>query len=286
MTALRVNATWLEALRASSQRPPLRPRVPLLAQIAGQEHQIGAVEPDLFKRIGLEALWIKHGTLLKQEHSGEPAWVLRGDLQAILTALGLSLRSAHMAGAWRGEALAVYGDTGQKLASIERAAVRPLAISTYAVHLVGLVGPPGAGQQVWVQQRSLSKANDPGQWDTLMGGMISAFDTLERALERETWEEAGLKLQQVQELRLGGRISQSRPTREAGHGMGGMGYLLEEIVWYRCQVPEGLEPHNQDGEVQAFALLPQLELVEMLEGDMFTPEAALILVEALGLAPG
>jgi len=27
---------------------------------------------------------------------------------------------------------------------------------------------------IWVQQRALDKANDPGLWDTLMGGMVSA----------------------------------------------------------------------------------------------------------------
>jgi hypothetical protein len=39
-----------------------------------------------------------------------------------------------------------------------------------------------------VQQRALDKANDPGLWDTLMGGMVSAADTVATALARETWE--------------------------------------------------------------------------------------------------
>ena len=72
---------------------------------------------------------------------------------------------------------------------MERAVVRPLGITTFAVHL--LASPDG---RHWVQQRSLTKPNDPGLWDTLMGGMIPASDSMAQALERETWEEAGLRL--------------------------------------------------------------------------------------------
>jgi hypothetical protein len=62
--------------------------------------------------------------------------------------------------------------------------VRPLGIATRAVHLVGVC----ADGSIWVQQRSEDKANNPGMWDTLMGGMVSAADGLAEALARETWE--------------------------------------------------------------------------------------------------
>ena len=284
MNRLAADPVWLAGLRADCERPPLRPRVPLLARMHGQEHWIGSVEPDLLQRIGLEALWLKHGTLLQADAgAAEPACVLVGELQPILAALAQALRAAGMAGAWRGEALAVSSDTGQKLATIERAAVRPLGIGTHAVHLVGLVGPPGPQQRVWVQQRSFTKPNDPGLWDTLMGGMVSAEDTLASALERETWEEAGLRLEQLAGLQLGGRVSRNRPTREAAYAMGGAGYMVEQVHWYGCVLPDGLLPVNRDGEVEAFALLEQTELLPMLEGGVFTPEAALILVEVLRL---
>ena len=72
------------------------------------------------------------------------------------------------------------------IGQVERGAVRPLGIATQAVHLVG----HAADGRIWVQQRALNKANDPGLWDTLMGGMVSAADTVATALVRETWEEA------------------------------------------------------------------------------------------------
>ena len=127
----------------------------------------------------------------------------------------------------------------------------------------------------WVQQRSLTKANDPGLWDTLMGGMIPATDSIAQALERETWEEAGLRLDQLTDLRRGGRISISRPANEEGPG-----YVVEHIDWYRCIVPEGVVPVNQDGEVAHFALMDGDEVAARLQRDEFTIEAALILLEA------
>jgi 8-oxo-dGTP pyrophosphatase MutT (NUDIX family) len=154
---------------------------------------------------------------------------------------------------------------------VERAVVRPLGITTFAVHLVGL-SPDG---RHWVQQRSLTKANDPGLWDTLMGGMIPATDSLAQALERETWEEAGLKLDQLASLRRCGRISIRRPASEQGAG-----YVVEHIDWHRCIVPEGLVPVNQDGEVAQFRLMDADEVAALLQRDEFTIEAALILVEA------
>jgi 8-oxo-dGTP pyrophosphatase MutT (NUDIX family) len=89
--------------------------------------------------------------------------------------------------------------------------VRPLGIATRAVHLVGAC----ADGSIWVQQRSQDKANNPGMWDTLMGGMVSAADGLAEALARETWEEAGLHVAELGELRHGGNVMFARPSDEA-----------------------------------------------------------------------
>ena len=45
------------------------------------------------------------------------------------------------------------------------------------VHLVGR----HSDGRFWVQQRAHDKPNDPGMWDTLMGGMVSAADSLPTA---------------------------------------------------------------------------------------------------------
>ena len=173
--------------------------------------------------------------LQKEKHEGGMAWRIHGDLSASLSQVAQALRvqSPYVAAQWRGEALAVCSDGGQTVGQVERGAVRPLGMATQAVHLVG----HAADGRIWVQQRALDKANDPGLWDTLMGGMVSAADTVATALARETWEEAGLRINTLQSLQPGGRVILRRPT-EAGSA----GYMVEQIDWFSAVVPEGLVP--------------------------------------------
>ncbi len=271
MNSLQVSPDWLRKLRASASQPPLRPRLPLWAG----EALIGSVEPEFLSQIGLQRNEYLRKQLSKEERSGVAGWAILGDVTSILNHLAAVMRDAGLAGAWRDEQLAVLDQGGHRIGTVERAAVRPLGITTCAVHLVGHT-PAGS---CWVQQRALNKSVDPGLWDTLMGGMISAAETVETALQRETWEEAGLRLDELQAVQHGGRLTTRRPSADGGS----TGYVVEQIDWYRCIVPAGLTPVNQDGEVEQFALLPPDELLRRLQGDGFTIDAALILVQALGL---
>ena len=210
--------------------------------------------------------------LLKEEQSGWHLVLGENDVTTGLNQLADLLRDAGLAGAWRNEQLAVRNESGGQIGTVERGAVRPLGIATLAVHLVGQ-SPDG---RFWVQQRAFDKPNDPGKWDTLMGGMVSAADTVATALVRETWEEAGLRVNALQSLEPGGRVTLRRPT-EPGSG----GYMVEQIDWFKAVVPDGLVPVNQDGEVAQFALLDRAELLHRLAQNQFTTEAALILVAAL-----
>lgn len=254
---------WVASLRAEVHRPPLRRRVPLWWQGTA----IGSVEPEIFNEICLQPSLDGRQLLRKQEQG----WWLEGELTSTLDELAQALREAGMARAWRDEQLAVTDEAGRVLGTVERAVVRALGIATRAVHLLGFT-PDG---RQWVQLRALTKPNDPGLWDTLMGGMVPASDTVAQALERETWEEAGLKLPQLQDLRYGGTVTLRTPT-----GDGGPGYVIERIDWYRCRVPDGVVPVNQDGEVDEFRAMTGAEIARRMLAAEFTREAALILVEA------
>jgi 8-oxo-dGTP pyrophosphatase MutT (NUDIX family) len=161
---------------------------------------------------------------------------------------------------------------------VERAVVRPLGIATKAVHLIASA-PDG---RMWVQQRSLRKPNEPGRWDTLMGGMVSAADDLPQALARETWEEAGLRLDQLQALTYGGCVGFRRPSGGDGNEQD-IGYTVEDIDWFHAVLPESVVPQNQDGEVEQFVLLERAALSSMLEQGLFTLEAALVIAAFQGL---
>ena len=235
-------------------------------------------------KIGLWPSSSVHSLLLKQEYLSEgglprEVWQIQGDVTTTLHTLAHALRDAnigHVARYWRNELLAVHNAHGQHLGSVERGAVRTLGIATRAVHLVGR-SPDG---RIWVQQRALYKANDPGLWDTLMGGMVSAQDTVDTALERETWEEAGLRLDALGALQHGGTFTVQRPTGEPDDE--GVAYMVEDTDWYHCTVPDSVVPVNQDGEVAQFLLITPEELVARLHRNEFTLEAALVLVAALG----
>jgi 8-oxo-dGTP pyrophosphatase MutT (NUDIX family) len=257
---------WLARLRAEADQPPRRPRLPLW----WNEALIGSVEPDVPDRIGLQSIHRAHSLLQKAEHDGVMGWQIQGELTPALAQIALALREAGLAHAWRNEQLAVTDPQGRILGTVERAVVRPLGITTFAVHLAGQ-SPDG---RHWVQQRAFTKPNEPGLWDTLMGGMVLASDSLAKALARETWEEAGLALDQLALLARGGRITVRRPAGDD------CGYTVEHIDWYRCVVPVGLVPVNQDGEVAQFCLLQAKDLAARLLRGEFTIEAALVLAAA------
>ncbi|ART53034.1 NUDIX hydrolase [Acidovorax carolinensis] len=267
-------ADWLTTARAAARQPPAQQRLPLW--VAGQA--VGSVAQGVLSQIDLWRLSDKRYQLLNQDQSGTPVWHLDVAPDAVTPALNLlaqALRAQGQCGPWRNEQLAVCSASGERLGTIERGAVRVLGLATRAVHLVGLA-PDG---RMWVQQRAHTKPNNPGMWDTLMGGMVSAADTLTQALERETWEEAGLRLPALHGVEHGGQVNFSRPSREGG----GIGYMVERIDWFRCTVPEGLEPRNQDGEVERFELWSPAQVRERIAAGDFTLEAALVLGACCGL---
>lgn len=250
---------WVARLRARAELPPATPREPLLAAEGGAP--IGSVDAVLADRLAQARLLLR---------GPGAAWRVAVPADAGFAALARWLHEHGLGGRWRDELLAVDDAEGRRAGAIERAAVRPLGITTQAVHLIGR-DPQGG---IWVQQRALDKATDPGRWDTLVGGLMAADEAIDETLERETWEEAGLHVRQLEGLAPLGRITIRRPVHE--------GYMVEHIHMFEATVPAGLVPANQDGEVLGFACLPQAELLRQLEADAFTLEAALILLHALG----
>ena len=261
-----MDATWLARLQARAAQAPVQPRVALRAG----PHTIGSLLPDVGPRFG--------GGLLQPDQGG---WQVQGELTQTLNQLARQMRDTrlgHVAHYWRNEQLGVYDEGGAPLGSVERGAVRPLGIATRAVHLVGVTEPG----QLWVQQRAMNKPTNPGMWDTLMGGMVSAEDTIAEAVERETWEEAGLHLAALGGVTHHGHFTATRPVPDGG----GAGYLVEDTHWYTATVPHGLVPVNQDGEVDHFECWTPQRVRDAVAQGLFTPEAAWVLTRVLGPGVG
>jgi len=273
-------AAWL----AQADAPPLVPRLPLHLGETGP--QIGSVEPALadalialqlpLHRVG-DRLWVPgppaqaSGPAPVPAPVSSPAAPLAGEPSQSLNALALGLRQLGVAGAWRNEQLPVVAlatleaHVPAAVATIERAAVRPLGLATHAVHLVG-AAPDGSW---WVQQRALDKATDPGLWDTLMGGLMAADESPELTLQREAWEEAGLTAVELVDVQWRGAFTVRRPLDNTG-------YMIERIRVAQVVLAQGRIPVNQDGEVAQFEALRSDDLLRRLLAGQFTLEAALV----------
>ena len=155
---------------------------------------------------------------------------------------------------WRNERYAVDGGF-----EIERAAARPLGLTTHAVHLNGVVG-----NRMWLARRASSKTIDPGMLDNLVGGGVTAGLSFEQVLMKEAWEEAGIPGELARSALAGGT---ARILREVPEGV-----QSEVVHVYDLELPRDFQPKNQDGEVSEFVLLP---FEKVLEEKSLTHEAAL-----------
>jgi 8-oxo-dGTP pyrophosphatase MutT (NUDIX family) len=255
VSRLAPSPAWRARLRAAADAAPLRPRLPL----RWRGERIGSVEAEFVERLASRLLLPNDG-----------GWSVQGpDLTATLGEIADRMRVSGLAHAWRDEQLAVRNEQGTQLGTVERAAVRPLGIATHAVHLLAT----DAQGRHWVQQRAFDKPIDPGLWDTLVGGMVPAQDAMHEALERETWEEAGLQLAQVRDLRHVVQLVTHRPFREAEGG-----YVVEYLDGFACTLPPGVVLANQDREVAEFRAMSAQEVTQRLEADEFTVDAAMLLL--------
>jgi 8-oxo-dGTP pyrophosphatase MutT (NUDIX family) len=234
-------------------------------------HRVGSTVPGLMRACFQEA---SLSGLLEQQDDG---WHLlardEASANTALHQLAQCLQQMQACGRWRDELLPVRNAEGQRLACIERAAVRALGIHTQAVHLLGWSEDGGA----WLQKRSLDKADDPGLWDTLVGGMVPDGESLQLALARETFEEAGLDLNKLKMRPEQGHI-EIHQTELTGRVQG---LRRESLHWFSATLTQTMTPINQDGEVMEFRLLSIAELKDWMQAGQLTRDACAIYDQAL-----
>lgn len=195
------------------------------------------------------------------------------EVDATLARLNAVLRAQGLILAWRDEPFPILDPAdGARLGAMERAAARFWGTLTRGAHANGWVGDAaGRPTHLWIAQRSLTKATDPGRHDNLIGGGVADGQTPRQALVREGWEEAGLSPAQVQGAACGSVLRLQRDIPE--------GLQHEWLYAFDLQLPAGLQPRNQDGEVAAFACLPLAEALHLAAGDTMTVDAALVTLD-------
>lgn len=143
---------------------------------------------------------------------------------------------------------------------MERAATPLFGVRKYGVDINGYVRHPQHGLCIWLQQRSNTKETWPGKWDNMVGGGLSVgYGIMETAI-KEAAEEASIPKDLVKNLVSAGCVSF---FFESDQGL----FPNTEYV-FDLELPVDFVPHNADGEVQAFELLPAKECVERV----FTPD--------------
>jgi 8-oxo-dGTP pyrophosphatase MutT (NUDIX family) len=114
---------------------------------------------------------------------------------------------------------------------------------------------------------------DPGLLDNLCAGGVAAGETLQTCLQRELYEEAGIRLAATHLLRF-------RGSTEVGRVRDG-GWHVERLHVYNLLLQANEQPCNRDGEVQEFLLLGAAALAGLVHAEKSTPDAAAAIVQGL-----
>jgi 8-oxo-dGTP pyrophosphatase MutT (NUDIX family) len=196
-------------------------------------------------------------------------WSVNARSDALQQALLTLRETGHLPG-WRNEIFSFFAtDSDRPFLQAERAGFYFLGMRSDAVHVNGVT----ADGRMWIARRSASKAVDPGLLDNLCAGGLGAGEAPMKAVVRELYEEAGLRLQAAHSLRYAGSVTVGR-VRDGG-------WHEERLQVYDLLLASGEQPENQDGEVQDFQLLEAAEIARRIAGGQFTPDAAAAINQGL-----
>jgi 8-oxo-dGTP pyrophosphatase MutT (NUDIX family) len=258
-------ADWPAIAAASDHDPDAR--LPFLVTEAGQDWLAGSVARN---QLGALARWPE---ALRLNAQGVTLTLPAAERDAFLADANRSLHAAGLILGWRDETYpltAIHG--GALLARIERAAARFWGSTTFGAHCNGwLADGRGKPAQLWIARRAFNKPTDPGKLDNLIGGGVPLGQSPAQTLVREGWEEAGLLPAQMTGLLPGRRFQVLRDVAE--------GLQREQISVFDLALPPGLQPHNQDGEVHSFTLMPVAQALDHAAAGDMTVDAALVTLD-------
>jgi 8-oxo-dGTP pyrophosphatase MutT (NUDIX family) len=186
-------------------------------------------------------------------------------LSQTMRTLADRMRQGGFIPGWRNEEFAFIDAQGHALFQVERAAFRTFGFKSMASHINGFT----ENGQIWLGRRSENKQIDPGKWDNVSAGGISADETPWVCATRELWEEAGIPKAIANEIQPAGRMEMRRPTPP-------LGFHAESLFIYDLLLPSNLLPTNRDGEVAGFIAVSCGEAAARILADEFTADAALV----------
>jgi len=185
-----------------------------------------------------------------------------------------SLSQARLMTAPRREMTPVLRKWGlPPIAEIDRAGLPGLGLPAFGVHVNGFVRCRD-GIHLWVGHRARNRAVAPGKLDHLVAGGIPSGLTAAETVVKEADEEAGLSPELARQARPVGVITYRLALPE--------GLRNDTLFVYDLEVPQGVVPASNDGEVERFELWSIERLIEALrETDDFKFNVNLVLIDFL-----
>lgn len=157
------------------------------------------------------------------------------------------------------------------LALIDRVAVPWFGLRAWGVHINGFVCKPD-GLYLWVGERAADRMVAPGKLDHLIAGGQPHGVSLAENIRKEAYEEAGMAADLADRAVPVTTLSYQFQHHD--------GIRNDTIFVYDLELPQDFVPHNTDGEVAAFHLLPVPEVIHLIrETDRFKFNVNLVIID-------
>ena len=237
--------SFLDHIRACNNYDPAR----VLPLLAGHD-RIG-----LLRRDNAEAL--RRFPEVFRVDQDKVELIARGDIAAVSGAVDEVVEALvveHRVPKWRNETFDVAPRWGAPpVFRLDRGAVPFFGTRAYGVHLNGY-RREGDMLHLWVGRRAPDKKVAPDKLDNIVAGGIGNGHGVEDTLLKEGEEEASIPTSLTRRAIPVGAVSYRMETE--------LGIRDDVLFVYDLEMPAGLVPKNQDGEIVRFELMPAAAVVE------------------------
>ncbi len=146
---------------------------------------------------------------------------------------------------------------GKEFFKLDRKLVEFLGIRGYGVHLIAYIKKRNS-YKLWVPKRNRNKLVSPSKFDNSVAGGVRAGENIIKALQREAYEEAGLKKKQLDHVKLVGTLNYNWKNSK---------YTLrrDTLYLFDLEVDKTFKPHCSDGEVEKFELLDWKSVLKLMQ---------------------
>ena len=211
------------------------------------------------------------------ERFGPGAGIHGGGFMAVsgrLAEIADALADARLMAPLRGEMTPVLRKWGKgPCAEVDRAGLAGLGLPAYGVHVNGFVRC-SAGINLWVGRRAQNRQVAPGKLDHLVAGGVPMGYSLIETVIKEAEEEAGLSAEMARRARPVSTVTYRLALPE--------GVRNDTLFVFDLELPAGVVPVGNDGEVERFELMAVADVIELLrERDEFKFNVNLVLIDFL-----